>query len=126
MAQVKGSGNKSTELKIAAILRREGLKGWRRNSQIRGKPDFVYPKHKIAIFIDGCFWHGCPRCCRIPNTRKEYWIAKIERNMHRDKIVNRDLRKSGWKVMRIWEHEIDKPALTKKLKKLKSMLSNGE
>ncbi|MBU4031106.1 very short patch repair endonuclease [Patescibacteria group bacterium] len=73
-----------------------------------GKPDLVLKKHKTVIFIDSCFWHGCKKHCRIPSTRKEYWIPKIEKNKKRDKEVNRHYKKECWKVIRIWEHDLNK------------------
>ena len=73
-----------------------------------GKPDLVLKKYKTVIFIDSCFWHGCKKHCRIPSTRKEYWIPKIKRNKKRDKEVNRYYKKEGWKVVRVWEHELNK------------------
>lgn len=116
MAQVKSKGNKSTELKIVKFLREKGLKGWRRNSTLPGKPDFVYKSYKIAIFIDGCFWHGCSKHCRLPSSNREYWINKIERNKKRDKQVKKALKEKGWKAIRIWEHEIGTSQMTKKLR----------
>jgi DNA mismatch endonuclease (patch repair protein) len=106
MAKVKSAGCKSTELSLARLLRRKGLGGWRRGSLLKGRPDFVFPKLRIAVFVDGCFWHGCPRCYRRPNSRRAYWDAKVARNQRRDKSVNRLLRKQGWRVLRVWEHEL--------------------
>ena len=73
---------------------------------IQGNPDFANKKRKIALFIDGCFWHKCPRCYREPKSNKKFWIKKIERNVSRDKKNNSSLRKAGWKVVRIWEHRV--------------------
>jgi len=73
-----------------------------------GKPDIVFPKKKVAVFIDGCFWHKCPKCFKKPATNKVFWMRKIDSNTKRDKVVNADLKKKGWKVIRIWEHEIRK------------------
>lgn len=72
------------------------------------KPDLVFAKWKLCIFVDGCFWHKCPKCYRPPKSNKSYWIPKIKGNVLRDKDQNDYLRKDGWKVMRIWEHEINK------------------
>jgi len=71
-----------------------------------GKPDFVFPKLKLAVFVDGCFWHGCPKHGRTPKTRTSFWFAKITGNKARDKRVNHLLRAKGWKVFRVWEHEL--------------------
>jgi DNA mismatch endonuclease (patch repair protein) len=85
------------------IFRQNGVTGWRRNRPIVGKPDFVFPKAKVAVFVDGCFWHGCPKCYRAPKSNVPYWRLKIERNRKRDLKVNRELRKRGWVVLRFWE-----------------------
>lgn len=73
---------------------------------IFGNPDFGNKARKIAVFMDGCFWHGCPECHREPKSNAEYWRAKIERNRKRDSEVNALLKSFGWKVIRIWEHEL--------------------
>lgn len=115
MARVRSQRNRSTELKIIEILKRGGLKGWRRNSPLHGKPDFIYPKQRIALFVDGCFWHGCPKCCRMPSAHRKYWVNKIKRNKNRYKDVTKALKKKGWKVIRIWEHEISAAKIARKL-----------
>ncbi|MGA7193765.1 MAG: DNA mismatch endonuclease Vsr [Anaerolineales bacterium] len=74
-----------------------------------GKPDFVFPKRKIALFVDGCFWHGCPKHSSAPKSNRRFWMKKLKANKERDKFVNRELRKSGWKVVRVWEHELTQP-----------------
>ena len=70
------------------------------------RPDFVFPKLRLAVFVDGCFWHGCPRHFTRPKSRQAFWDAKILGNKQRDRLVNRTLRKAGWRVLRIWEHEL--------------------
>ena len=82
-----------------------------------GKPDFIHKKTKIAIFLDSCFWHGCPDHCRIPHTNVEYWQKKIERNKKRDELVKRTLIKNGWLVLRIWEHSLLKETSFEKCSK---------
>jgi len=106
MGRVKSKGGKSTELKIIIVLRKKGLKGWRRNFKLPGKPDFVYPKLRIAIFVDGCFWHGCPKCYKRPGTNQKFWDAKIFNNRKRDRLVSRELRRDNWTVVRIWQHQL--------------------
>jgi DNA mismatch endonuclease, patch repair protein len=106
MAAIKSKGNKDTELKLISILRANGISGWRRNQKIIGKPDFVFKREQLALFVDGCFWHGCPQHCRMPKSRRGFWLSKIERNKKRDRKVNRFLRKAGWKIVRVWEHEL--------------------
>ncbi len=115
----KPKGNKSTELKLIQLFKQLGLKGWRRNYNIAGSiPDFVFLKKRIAIFADGCFWHG--HNCRnlTPKQNSEYWQKKIENNRIRDKQINERLERKGWKVNRIWECEI-KGKNKEKLKLLK-------
>ena len=103
MQSIKGKGNKSTELRLAKIFRGHGITGWRRHLPLPGKPDFAFPKAKVAIFVDGCFWHGCPKCYREPATNTAFWKNKVLTNKRRDRRVSRELRKKGWKVLRLWE-----------------------
>ena len=106
MSRVRSHGNKSTELKFLTILKFEGITGWRRKYKLFGKPDFTFVKYKIAVFIDGCFWHGCPRSCKPLPHKNLFWKTKIRKNRYRDQIVTRTLRKRGWSVIRIWEHDL--------------------
>lgn len=111
MTAVKGRGNRSTELVVRGMLKRLGVTGWRTNLKtIPGKPDFAFRKSKLAVFVDGCFWHGCIRCSRnlAPATNSAFWRAKIERNKKRDRRVNKELRSKGWSVIRVWEHDLNK------------------
>lgn len=117
MAQVKSSRNKSTEEALVRIFRREKITGWRRNYDLAGRPDFVFLSERVAVFVDGCFWHGHPKRCRIPSTNREYWTSKIDRNRARDRKVNRMLRKRGWQVVRIWEHLINQPRTIARVRK---------
>lgn len=73
---------------------------------IFGNPDFANKRWKIAVFIDGCFWHKCPKHYRLPKSNKKFWSAKIKRNIVRDKVVNEKLRILRWIVIRIWECEL--------------------
>lgn len=118
MAQVKSTGNRSTEKNFIAVLRESNLLGWRRHYPIFGKPDFVFPRAKVAVFVDGCFWHGHPRKCRVPQSNREYWLEKIDRNIARDRLVTRTLKDKGWKVIRIWEDMILKPSTVARLRKV--------
>jgi DNA mismatch endonuclease (patch repair protein) len=106
MARVRSFGNKTTEILIIRLFREHRIKGWRRRRKLLGNPDFLFPRQKLAVFIDGCFWHGCPRCYRRPNSNKLYWDSKRLRNRRRDRFVARELRRSGWSVLRIWEHNL--------------------
>ena len=105
MAAIRSRGNKATELKLAAMLRAAGITGWRRHQPLPGRPDFIFRPARLAVFVDGCFWHGCPKCYRRPASNRKYWDAKVARNKCRDRLVNQTLRRSGWRVLRIWEHE---------------------
>lgn len=118
MSRIKGKGNKDTELVMIQILQKHHVSGWRRNQAVLGKPDFVFPKQKIALFVDGCFWHGCPKHSNMPKNNREFWKNKLEGNIKRDKNVSRELRKTRWKVVRVWEHELKYPErVVAKLKK---------
>ncbi len=118
MSAVKGRGNLSTEVAFIKILRKGKITGWRRHyDRVEGRPDFAFPKQKVAIFIDGCFWHGCKKHGTIPKTNVAYWQGKIENNKKRDKLVNKNLKKKGWRVVRIWEHEF-KNNLIDKIKEI--------
>ena len=109
MSANRGKGNKSTEMKLFRLLEEAGVTGWRSNAtDVKGKPDFVFDEYKLAIFVDGCFWHGCPECRRIPASNHEFWEAKIRRTKERDLENNTILTELGWKVVRIWEHELRK------------------
>ena len=110
MRAIKGSGNKTTERRLRLALVRAGLRGWKvRPRGLPGNPDFVFPKKKIAIFTDGCFWHGCPHCYHAPvRNNSSYWREKINRNQARDRNIRRQLRTTGWRIVRIWEHELRK------------------
>jgi DNA mismatch endonuclease (patch repair protein) len=106
MSRVKSAGNQSTELALASALRRQKISGWRRHLPMPGKPDFAFPHSNLAVFVDGCFWHGCKLHGSLPATNKSYWKEKFISNKARDKRVSRLLRGQGWKVLRIWEHEV--------------------
>ena len=108
MSLIRGKGNKETEIALLALLKQNKITGWRRHLPLPGKPDFAFPKHKVAVFVDGCFWHGCPKCYTRPKTNRKFWDRKREENMARDKRVNRQLRREGWRVIRIWQHSLQK------------------
>jgi DNA mismatch endonuclease (patch repair protein) len=103
MSRIKSSANKTTELQTIRLLRVSGLHGWRRRVTLSGKPDFVWREKKVVLFVDGCFWHRCPKHGHIPRSRANYWLPKLTRNQQRDRKVARHLRKSGWRVVRLWE-----------------------
>jgi DNA mismatch endonuclease (patch repair protein) len=119
MARIRSRGNKATELAFAKLLRAQGITGWRRHLAIklqgdRGakrksgqvKPDFVFKDRRVAVFIDGCFWHGCPLHCTSPTSNRDFWGKKLKVNRTRDRLVTRLLRKQRWTVLRLWEHQL--------------------
>jgi DNA mismatch endonuclease (patch repair protein) len=109
MSAIRSRGNKTTERALRFRLVRAGVRGWRLCSdEVLGKPDFVFNLERVVIFVDGCYWHGCPRCYRAPTSNTSYWSAKFSRNKRRDRSVTRLLRREGWNVLRIWEHEIER------------------
>ena len=103
MSRIQGRDTKP-ELMFRRYLFSKGLRGYRVHSKLPGKPDIVFTKYKLAIFVDGCFWHRCPKCFKEPETNKEFWRKKITGNIKRDKVINRLLKKEGWVVLRFWEH----------------------
>jgi DNA mismatch endonuclease (patch repair protein) len=109
MSRIRSRGNQTTEMKAVSIFKRYGLRGWRRHADLPGKPDFIFADKKVAVFFDGCFWHGCPKCKLHPKSNEEYWSAKISGNRRRDRKVATQLRKKGWSVIRFWEHSLKDP-----------------
>jgi len=106
MSRIRSRGNKETELKLASILRAHGIVGWRRHQPLPGCPDFIFRRERLVIFVDGCFWHGCPKHGRKPKSNQAYWLPKLKRNVARDRFYTRALRKSGWRVVRLWSHDL--------------------
>ena len=133
MSRIRSRGNRDTELALAKLLRRHGITGWRRqmllkiNAQLptsnveRSKlsvgrwkfsqpftvrPDFVFLKARTTVFVDGCFWHGCPKHATKPRNNAAFWRRKFTANKARDRLVNGALRHAGWRVLRVWEHEL--------------------
>lgn len=108
MSKVRSKNNKSTEIKLIQIFKKNKIIGWRRNYPLKGHPDFIFLSKKIAVFVDGCFWHG--HNCRNthPSDNSEYWNKKHERNIKRDREITNLLEQKGWKVIRIWECELNK------------------
>jgi DNA mismatch endonuclease (patch repair protein) len=109
MRAIRSGQNESTEQRLRSILRKSKVQGWRtRPAGLLGCPDFFFAEKRLAIFVDGCFWHGCPRCGHIPRRNRSYWMAKISRNKKRDLVVNRKLRRSGISVLRFWECQLQR------------------
>jgi DNA mismatch endonuclease (patch repair protein) len=121
MSKVRSKGNVSTELRLIGVFTELGIKGWRRNYRVKGHPDFVFPKKRIVVFVDGCFWHG--HNCRNthPKQNEDFWAVKRERNIARDKAATEKFERRGWTVLRIWECKLKKKNLPELLAELDSM-----
>lgn len=139
MSRIRGKGNRSTEIALVSVLRSAGITGWRRHitlklnsnspqtdSEMSAKllvtPDFQFRKVRLAIFVDGCFWHQCQMHSKIPKNNRDFWKIKLRRNVERDQEANRALRAAGWRVLRLWEHELREPK--KIVSKIRRRLSN--
>jgi DNA mismatch endonuclease (patch repair protein) len=121
MAAIRSKGNKSTEQALRYRLVRAGIRGWHMlDPDVLGKPDFIFEEAGLVLFVDGCYWHGCPKCYRAPSSNQTYWAQKLIRNRGRDRFVTKQLRGQGWQVVRIWEHELKRRpgAVLKKIQKL--------
>src|SRR5262245_57926426 len=125
MSRIRGTRNRDTELRMISLLRSAKLNGWRRNQKLFGKPDFVFPAQRVALFVDGCFWHrhkGC-KFSYTPKSRTEFWLPKFQQNIARDRLVTRTLRKAGWRVVRIWECQLTRSKQPRVLQRLRASLS---
>jgi len=128
MSKVRSKGNKSTERRLRALLVGAGVKGWRTNAKdITGTPDFVFEKKCLAIFVDGCFWHGCPKCYRRPKSKRKFWDTKVAENQVRDRRVNRKLKEDGWIVIRLFECEIREniPTIIDRIRRIRARRENA-
>jgi DNA mismatch endonuclease (patch repair protein) len=123
MRAVKNRNVKSTELALRVRLAAAGICGWRMYvKNLSGTPDFMFAASKVAVFVHGCFWHGCPRCYRRPHSRQMYWDAKVARNRNRDRRVTRTLRESGWRVLRIWECQLTRKKMARTISRIRRAL----
>lgn len=104
MSRIRGRNTKP-ELMLRRELWSRGLR-YRISPKLIGKPDIVFVSSGVAVFVDGCFWHGCPDHCREPKTNAQFWREKIAKNRSRDTQVNLELSENGWHVLRFWEHQI--------------------
>lgn len=104
MSRIRGS-NTTPEILLRKRLWAAGLR-YRLKSRVAGRPDLVFTSAKVAVFVDGCFWHGCPEHYSSPKTNAKFWRDKINRNKARDQEVNSQLNSEGWRVLRVWEHEL--------------------
>jgi len=125
MSAIRGKNNKTTEIALRMALVRSGISGWTCHPMtLPGKPDFFFKRRRLAVFVDGCFWHACPKCGHLPKTRSDYWQAKLAINQARDRRKSRLLRESGYRVLRIWEHQLKTRAGTlHAIEKIKQALS---
>ena len=148
MSRICSHGNKDTELALIKVFRQHWITGWRREQKLRVdrgrpgqllrsasgsrpstkdhqltvRPDFVFPKLRLAVFVDGCFWHACPKHATKPKGNAAFWREKFARNVARDRVQTRLLKKSGWRVLRIWEHELARKNGPKLLARLRRTL----
>jgi DNA mismatch endonuclease (patch repair protein) len=125
MSRIRGHGNKDTELALMRLFRTYGITGWRRKYAVFGKPDFVFPKLRLAVFVDGCFWHACPRHFRDPKNNAEFWQRKFDANILRDRLATRVLRAKGWYVLRIWEHELTPRTESRTMRRIRTALARA-
>ncbi len=136
MSRIRSRGNKDTEIALILLFRQNKITGWRRQIQIitsprpspqrgegvRVRPDFIFPKLKLAVFVDGCFWHCCPKHSNVPVGNRAFWERKLRSNRARDLLVTRTLRARGWRVMRIWEHELARKNRARLLRRIQRAL----
>ena len=122
MSRIKGRGNKDTEIALAEIFLAHQITNWRRHQAVFGRPDFIFRAVKLAVFVDGCFWHGCPKHGTKPKNNAAFWRIKLEKNIARDRLVTRTLRSKGWRVLRIWEHELLKKNRERLLRRIDKAL----
>jgi DNA mismatch endonuclease (patch repair protein) len=106
MSAIRSQGNKATELVVVSLLRRNGIHGWRRHLPLPGRPDFTFARQRVVVFVDGCFWHGCPIHFKMPKSNCTFWSQRIQTNMRRDRRVGRHLRALGWSVVKVWQHDL--------------------
>jgi DNA mismatch endonuclease (patch repair protein) len=135
MALIRSTGNRATELRLVALMREQGITGWRRHlllkaggtgakALVKVRPDFVFRAARVAVFVDGCFWHGCPRHATRPKQNRTFWDAKIARNQARDRKVSRALRAAGWSVLRVWECALTKKRAGATMARLQRAIGN--
>jgi len=126
MSRIRGHGNKETELALVKLFRANGITGWRRHQPLFGKPDFTFRRERVIVFVDGCFWHGCPRHSNMPVNNRRFWEKKLTANKRRDRLVTKTLRQQGWRVLRIWEHDLttNKKAVVRKMKRFIGLHEN--
>lgn len=107
MSRIRSSGTK-LETEVGTAIWRRGFRYRKNAKEMPGKPDFVFPGARTVLFIDSCFWHGCPDHLRMPKSNIDYWRKKIQKNIERDMAVTREYKQMGWQVIRVWEHSLKK------------------
>ena len=145
MARIRSRGNRNTELALVRVFRAERITEWRRHVQIVGRaallrgpnitaaqqrrptvrvrPDFVFRKPRLAVFVDGCFWHACPKHATKPKNNRPFWQRKLSANKQRDVLVTQTLRRGGWRVLRVWEHELARKNQARLLRRIRKALT---
>jgi DNA mismatch endonuclease (patch repair protein) len=133
MSQIRSRGNQRTEMVLISLFRANKIHGWRRHTKhkiqnppekcpLTVRPDFTFSQKRSLIFVDGCFWHLCPKHGHFPASRVPFWKRKLTRNAERDVLLNHALRKQGWRVLRIWEHELARKNETHLIKRIQRYL----
>lgn len=129
MAAVRNKDT-SIELRLRKALTEAGIRyftghGYSRltKQSLPGRPDIVIPRSRLAVFCDGCFWHGCPKCYTEPINNRTFWRQKIEANKQRDKQVSMELEQAGWTVMRFWGHDLTKDNVHKSVAEIASWIN---
>lgn len=123
MRAIKSRNTRSTERTLLSLLKENGVTGWRRNYDVKGHPDFVFLKQRVAIFVDGCFWHGHDCRNTRPSDNADYWQKKREKNIRHDKEVTKYFEERGWTVLRIWECELKKKNREKTFNRILSAIN---
>jgi DNA mismatch endonuclease, patch repair protein len=135
MSQIRSRGNLRTEMAVISVFRKNKIRGWRRHIKHKiqnppekcpptVRPDFTFSKKHILVFVDGCFWHLCPKHGHFPSGNAAFWKRKLTRNFERDIMLSRALRKQGWRVLRIWEHELTRKNQTKLFQRIRHVLAS--
>lgn len=124
MSLIRSKGT-SPEIRLRKALWFAGLR-YRLKNQLPGKPDIIFPAAKVAVFVDGCFWHGCPIHGRVPKSNQAFWLKKFTHNIARDIAAEAALAAQGWLALRFWEHEVEKDLVGCAFKVLKAVKDRQE
>lgn len=121
MSRIRGTNTKPERL-LRSALHAKGLRYTLHRRDLPGCPDIVFTRRKVAVFVDGCFWHGCPKHSVKPKTNRRFWLEKISANRKRDKKVTKQLRILGWKVVRVWEHDLNNTGIHRVVRMIKRLV----